>query len=109
MLTAVTFVGKYSMWSEIHLLNLFHIWTFDDILSGVIHDDADDDAGGGDDQVKADPKKVEEFRASLSKLGDVYVNDAFGTAHRAHRLADCVRHIFVLKEQLQIFIFCFLH
>jgi phosphoglycerate kinase len=36
------------------------------------------------ESVKADPKKVEEFRASLSKLGDVYVNDAFGTAHRAH-------------------------
>ncbi|OHE83000.1 MAG: phosphoglycerate kinase [Verrucomicrobia bacterium RIFCSPLOWO2_12_FULL_64_8] len=34
--------------------------------------------------VKADPKKVDEFRASLSRLGDVYVNDAFGTAHRAH-------------------------
>ena len=28
--------------------------------------------------------QVTEFRASLSKLGDVFVNDAFGTAHRAH-------------------------
>jgi len=34
--------------------------------------------------LKADKAAVESFRSSLSKLGDVYVNDAFGTAHRAH-------------------------
>lgn len=34
--------------------------------------------------LKADPAKVAAFRASLTKLGDVYINDAFGTAHRAH-------------------------
>uniref|UniRef100_A0A2K5IGC7 Phosphoglycerate kinase n=1 Tax=Colobus angolensis palliatus TaxID=336983 RepID=A0A2K5IGC7_COLAP len=28
--------------------------------------------------------KIEAFQASLSKLGDVYVNDAFSIAHRAH-------------------------
>jgi len=33
---------------------------------------------------QADPAKVAAFRTSLSKLGDVFVNDAFGTAHRAH-------------------------
>jgi len=35
-------------------------------------------------KLKADPEKVKAFRASLTKLGDVYVNDAFGTAHRDH-------------------------
>lgn len=35
-------------------------------------------------KIKADKNKVQEFRESLRKLGDVYVNDAFGTAHRAH-------------------------
>jgi phosphoglycerate kinase len=33
---------------------------------------------------KADPARIAEFRASLTKLGDIYANDAFGTAHRAH-------------------------
>merc|ERR1719409_1283964 len=40
------------------------------------------DADGN--KVKADKAKTDEFRKSLAKLGDIYVNDAFGTAHRAH-------------------------
>ncbi|KAI9711938.1 MAG: phosphoglycerate kinase [Chrysothrix sp. TS-e1954] len=35
-------------------------------------------------KVKADKAQVEEFRKGLTALGDVYINDAFGTAHRAH-------------------------
>jgi len=35
-------------------------------------------------KLKADADKVKAFRASLTKLGDVYINDAFGTAHRDH-------------------------
>ncbi len=54
--------------------------------------------------IKADPAKVEAFRASLTKLGDVYVNDAFGTSHRAHssvtgvNLPDKVAGFLVEKE-----------
>mmetsp|Transcript_45275 Transcript_45275/g.81433 ORF Transcript_45275/g.81433 Transcript_45275/m.81433 type:complete len:418 (+) Transcript_45275:95-1348(+) len=35
-------------------------------------------------KIKADKEKTKEFRASIRKLADVYCNDAFGTAHRAH-------------------------
>jgi phosphoglycerate kinase len=33
-----------------------------------------------------------DFAAKLAKLGDVYVNDAFGTAHRAHASTEGVTH-----------------
>ena len=35
-------------------------------------------------KLKADAAAVKEFRASLTRLGDLYINDAFGTAHRDH-------------------------
>jgi len=58
--------------------------------------------------VKADPENVKKFRASLSKLGDVYVNDAFGTAHRAHSSMVGVDHVqracgYLMKCELSYF------
>jgi len=40
------------------------------------------DADGN--SIKAKPEDVTAFRASIRKLADIYCNDAFGTAHRAH-------------------------
>ncbi|MFN3240084.1 MAG: phosphoglycerate kinase [Planctomycetota bacterium] len=42
------------------------------------------DADGNKSSEKADPDQVDAFRRSLAALGDVFVLDAFGTAHRAH-------------------------
>ena len=35
-----------------------------------------------------------EFAGKVGKLGDIYVNDAFGTAHRAHASTEGVTHFF---------------
>jgi len=43
---------------------------------------------------EGETKGDEEFAKALSKLGDVYVNDAFGTAHRAHASTTVVAKYF---------------
>lgn len=43
---------------------------------------------------KEETKGDEAFAEKLSKLGDVYVNDAFGTAHRAHASTTIVAKYF---------------
>lgn len=41
---------------------------------------------------KEEEKNDPEFAKKLAELGDVYVNDAFGTAHRAHASTEGVAH-----------------
>jgi len=57
--------------------------------------------------VKASDENVKKFRASLTKLGDVFINDAFGTAHRAHSSmvgVDLERASgFLMKKELEYF------
>ncbi|HEY6728916.1 MAG TPA: phosphoglycerate kinase [Polyangiaceae bacterium] len=56
----------------------------------------------------AEKDAIAAFRASLTKLGDVYVNDAFGTAHRAHSSMVGVNHSqraagLLLQKELEYF------
>ncbi len=41
---------------------------------------------------KEETENDSDFAAKLARLGDVYVNDAFGTAHRAHASTEGVTH-----------------
>ena len=48
---------------------------------------------------KGEKKGEEAFAKQLAKLGDVYVNDAFGTAHRAHASTTTVAKFFKNGEK----------
>ncbi|CAD6590263.1 MAG: phosphoglycerate kinase, partial [Tremellales sp. Tagirdzhanova-0007] len=62
----------------------------------------------GDEKIKADPQSVKSFREDLTALGTVYINDAFGTAHRAHSSMVGVQLPqraagFLMKKELEYF------
>ena len=49
---------------------------------------------------KEEEKGDEGFAERLSKLGDVYVNDAFGTAHRAHASTAIIAKYFTAEKKM---------
>jgi phosphoglycerate kinase len=49
---------------------------------------------------KEEEKGDEAFAEKLSKLGDVYVNDAFGTAHRAHASTAIIAKFFPKEKRM---------
>ena len=49
---------------------------------------------------KEEEKGNEEFAKQLSELGDVYVNDAFGTAHRAHASTAVIAQFFSADKKM---------
>jgi len=49
---------------------------------------------------KQEEKGDKEFAGKLSKLGDVYVNDAFGTAHRAHASTAVIADFFPADKKM---------
>ncbi|MDB5277975.1 MAG: phosphoglycerate kinase [Ferruginibacter sp.] len=49
---------------------------------------------------KEEEKGDKDFAEKLSKLGDVYVNDAFGTAHRAHASTAVIAQFFAADKKM---------
>ena len=49
---------------------------------------------------KEEEKGDEAFAEKLSKLGDIYVNDAFGTAHRAHASTAVIAKYFAADKKM---------
>ena len=58
---------------------------------------------------KAEKKNDPEFAKKLAALGEVYVNDAFGTAHRAEASTEGVAHLlpsaagFLIEKEVKFF------
>ena len=56
---------------------------------------------------KEEEKNAEDFSKKLASYADIYVNDAFGTAHRAHASTEGVAHFlpavsgFLIEKELQ--------
>lgn len=51
-------------------------------------------------QAEEKPEKDPLFAQQLASLGDLYVNDAFGTAHRAHSSTEKIAHFFPGKAAM---------
>src|SRR5438045_5046301 len=49
---------------------------------------------------KEEEKGDEAFAEKLAKLGDIYINDAFGTAHRAHASTAVIAKFFVKEKRM---------
>jgi len=62
---------------------------------GLAEDASEDEKKAAKAVVK---EKQKEFAKNLAKLGDCYVNDAFGTAHRAHASTTLIANSFDKKD-----------
>jgi 3-phosphoglycerate kinase len=88
---------------------------FDEIFSDGIKDYVDNKMNYGEivmlENLRFDPREKandSEFSKMLASLADVYVNDAFGAAHRAHASVEGVTHYlpavagFLMKKEVEV-------